>query len=66
MFLRLNKYISVFHILDSLPNNTLGKREASQLQKIILKHFEGAAFKEGRIMINVAQVSFNIFLFTFH
>jgi hypothetical protein len=54
--LRLNEYLRVFHILDSLPNNSIGKREANQLQRILLNHFEGETFKEGRISTNVAKV----------
>jgi hypothetical protein len=37
--------IRVFHILDSLPNGSLATKEENQLQSILLKHFEGAAFK---------------------
>jgi hypothetical protein len=45
----------VFHILDSLPNNSLGIKEGRQLQTIMLNHFGGEAFKEGRIRTNVAK-----------
>lgn len=56
MFTRLSEYTSVFHILDSLPPPGRGRRETSQLQKILLRHFEGAAFEEGRIKTNFAEV----------
>jgi len=62
MFLTLNKSIRIFHILDSLPTGNLGRREATQLQNILLKHFEGAAFEQGRITINLAQVGRIIFM----
>jgi hypothetical protein len=36
--------------------------EAKQLQAIMLKHFDGEVFKDGRIATNVAQViSFTFF-----
>jgi len=53
-FLRLNKYVSIFHILDTLSKGTF---EASCLEKTILKHFEGVAYEGGRIKINLAKVS---------
>jgi len=52
--LRLNKYVSIFHILDTLSKGTF---EASCLEKTILKHFEGVAYEGGRIKINLAKVS---------
>ena len=49
---------SVLHILDSYrPEDTNKEKEAERLQNIFLKYFEGAVFKEGRIRINLAQVS---------
>jgi hypothetical protein len=49
---------SAFHLLDSLAGQTAaGNREASCLQNILLKHFEGAVFKQGRIKTTVAQVN---------
>src|SRR5277367_1011024 len=48
---------SAFHILDLLAGQTAGHREATCLQNILLKHFEGAVFKQGRIKTNVAQVN---------
>jgi hypothetical protein len=53
------------HILDSLPGVSSGEKDACRLQKIILKHFEGAAFEEGRIKVNLAQVSPVVFFPTF-
>lgn len=38
---------------------------ASKLQKIILKHFENAAFEKGRIAFNVAQVGPALFFFQY-
>jgi hypothetical protein len=58
-------YISAFHILDSLPSLGMGKQDPSRLQTVLLKHFAGAQFEEGRITTNFAQVSHNIFLSTF-
>jgi len=52
----LKKHFRVFHILDSWIDIPPGKKELKQLQLILLKHFEDAAFVEGRIAINVAQV----------
>jgi len=46
---------SVFHILDSLRNNSSAAREGIQLQTILLKHFESATFLEGRVTTNFAQ-----------
>jgi hypothetical protein len=48
--------LSIFHILDSLGMNPLGKEEAKRLQNIFLKYFEGETFKEGRIATNVPRV----------
>ena len=51
----------MFHILDSLQDDIVALREANQLQKILLKHFDDATFMDGRITTNIAQV-FYIFL----
>jgi hypothetical protein len=56
MVLRLNEHLRAFHILDSLPSDFEGKKEVKQLQMIMLNHFEGETFKEGRIATNVAKV----------
>jgi hypothetical protein len=61
----MKKHFSVLHILDSMSNNSRSTRETKQLQCIMLKHFEGENFKEGRIAANVAQVnSFVYFYFS--
>lgn len=54
--LRLNKDLRTFHLLDSLPTSFPGKREASQLQRIFLKFFDGATFRQDRIAVNIPQV----------
>lgn len=51
---------SVLHILDSLPNKCIPTREVKQLQRILLKHFEGSEYERDRIATNLATV---IFLF---
>ena len=51
-----NKYLRVFHILDSLATSGPGKREASKLQRILLKLFKGAIFEEDCIAVNIPQV----------
>ena len=58
-------YSSVFHILDSYPGLGGGVNDAVPLQKILLKHFDGATFEEGRIKTNCAQVSPIIFRLPF-
>jgi len=52
----------VFHILDSLSNSYLGKKEAKQLQNILLQHFPDVNYEEGRIAASIPQV---ILLFFF-
>ena len=52
----LSKPLRIFHILDSLPDNSTGVKETNQLQRIFLNHFEGAAFKRHHITTNIAQV----------
>lgn len=52
----MSETLRVFHILDSLPEDSLAVKEAKQLQIILLKHYQGATFKEGRITTNIAQV----------
>jgi hypothetical protein len=49
---------SVFHILDSLQDDVamVARREGKRLQNILLKHFEGATFMEGRLNTNMAEV----------
>lgn len=59
--LRLNKNVSVFHLLDSLSTTFQGMREASQLQRILLKYFNDATFSENRIAVNIPQVSPSVF-----
>jgi hypothetical protein len=49
-------FYSVFHILDSLSETFQGKREARQLQNILLQNFDDLNFEEGRIAINVPLV----------
>jgi hypothetical protein len=46
--------------LDSLQDDLVEKKEGNRLQKILLKHFEDAAFVEGRITTNLAQAIFII------
>jgi hypothetical protein len=46
--------------LDSLHDVLVHKKEGNRLQKILLKHFEDAAFVEGRIATNLAQAIFII------
>jgi len=46
----------VFHILDSLPNNSFKAVEGKRLQNILLKHFKDEKFMDGRITTNLAQV----------
>ena len=53
----LTSFLSILHILDSLPTSSLGMKEGKQLQHIFLKHFEETPFKEGRISTNVPQVN---------
>ena len=50
------KFYSVFHILDSLSETFLGRREAKQLQKILLQNFDNLNFEEGRISASVPLV----------
>lgn len=59
--LRLNKNVSIFHLLDSLSTSFPGKREGSQLQRILLKYFDHATFSENRIAVNIPQVSPSVF-----
>jgi hypothetical protein len=40
----------VFYILDSLPGDISGTSEGEKLRKIMLKHFQDAAFEEGGIV----------------
>jgi hypothetical protein len=47
--------LRVFHILDSLRNNSSGEKEEETLQRIILKHFEGESYQKGRITTNIAE-----------
>jgi len=54
------KCVSVFHVLDSLQDDVDAKKEGKRLQNILLKHFEDAAFKEGRITTNFAKAIFII------
>jgi hypothetical protein len=63
--LRLNKHCRVFHILDSLASYYKCKREARQLQRILLKLFEGSTFMEDRIAINIAHVIYLAFYYPF-
>jgi hypothetical protein len=53
----------VFHILDSLSENSFARKEASQLQNIMLQHFEGEHFVPGRIAVNVPKVIPRFFLY---
>lgn len=50
--------LRTFHILDSLRNNTSGKKEEETLQKLLLKHFEGKSYEKGRITTNIAEAIF--------
>lgn len=50
------EFYSSFHILDSLPDNSLGRKEAKVLQNILLQLFKGENFVQGRIKINVPPV----------
>ena len=52
----LKDVISVLYILDSFRIDSLANEEGRQLQTILLQHFEGESFKEGRISTNVAKV----------
>jgi hypothetical protein len=61
--LLLNKDLSLFHILDSLPDAYPPIREAMQLQTIFLKYFDGIQYEEDRIKCNVAKVILAPFLF---
>jgi hypothetical protein len=56
-FISKSNYLSVLHILDSLQHYPPSTREADELQKILLKHFEGKKFKSGRISTNLPKVS---------
>jgi hypothetical protein len=47
---------SVLHILDSLPCDSLARKETKQLQLILLNHFADESFQEGRITANLAKV----------
>jgi hypothetical protein len=49
--------------LDSLQDEygSRDKKEGRLLQTILLKHFEGASFMDGRIATNVSQASYFIF-----
>lgn len=59
----LSQHFRIFHILDSMPNNSRARSEVKQLQNILLKHFEGVFFKEGRIAAHLAQVKKFYFYF---
>jgi hypothetical protein len=61
-----SEYFSVFHILDSLRDNSWPATEGKQLQTILLKHFDGTAFMEGRIATNFAQVISYIYTSLLH
>ena len=52
----------VFHILDSLRNEFPGKKEARQLQNILLKNFEDKPYRKGLIAANIARVILPVFL----
>lgn len=53
-----SKSYRVFHILDSLPTDSLAmqEQEANQLQNILLEYFDDVAFQESRIAMNAAKV----------
>jgi hypothetical protein len=57
VMLRFTYPSSVFHLLDSLSTSNPAVPEVNQLQKIFLQYFDQEYFKEGRIALNVAQVS---------
>jgi hypothetical protein len=57
--------LRTFHILDSLRNNSSGKKEEETLQKLLLKHFEGKSYEKGRITTNIAEAIF-FFIHHFH
>lgn len=50
--------LRTFHILDSLRNNSSGKKEEETLQTLLLKHFEGKSYEKGRITTNIAEANF--------
>lgn len=49
--------IRIFHVLDSLPSDPRSTKEAMQLQKVLLKHFEGVDYLENRVSSNIPLVS---------
>ena len=51
---------SVFHILDSLQDPIALIVEGKLLQKVLLKHFDGATYLENRIATRLAEVIFVI------
>jgi hypothetical protein len=57
--------LRTFHILDSLRNNSSGKKEEETLQKLLLKHFEGKSYENGRITTNIAEAIFIYLLIIF-
>lgn len=57
---------SVFHILDSLRDGSSVSKEGKLLQTILLKHFEGIPFVEGRIATNLAQAKYLVCLACIH
>lgn len=52
--------LRVFYILDSLPNDSLAMVEGKMLQNIMLQHFEGSVFEDGRIATNYIPVRLKI------
>jgi hypothetical protein len=55
----------MFHILDSLPNNSSAATEGKRLQKILLKHVQGKKYLEGRIPTNLAQAICHLYVYQF-
>jgi hypothetical protein len=53
--------LSAFHILDSLCTTFPAKKELNQLQTILLKHFQGKAFVDGRLTVNIPEVTHVLF-----
>lgn len=45
----VSEHPRVFYILDSLPEHLSAMDEGEKLQNILLKHFEGSIFEDGRI-----------------
>ena len=46
----------LFHILDSLPTQSLATNEAMQLQNILIQHFEDTSFQAGQVVTKFPQV----------